>query len=150
MTERRTDTSWVRLQAEPLDAAEVLRFLQDERCGGIDLFVGTTRRWTDGRETARLAYEAYEPMALREMARLAEAAAARWGAERVCLWHRLGEVPPPEASVLVGVATPHRAEAFAATRYLIDTLKEQVPVWKREVYADGRAAWVEGTPPASP
>ena len=145
MMEKRTDISWVRLQTERLDVAEVLRFLQTPVCGGIDLFVGTTRRWTDGRETAKLAYEAYEPMALEEMQRLAGEAASRWGAERICLWHRLGEVPPPEASVIVGAATPHRAEAFAATRHLIDTLKKQVPIWKREIYADGRTEWVEGS-----
>ena len=71
----------------------------------------------------------------------------RWPVERVCLLHRLGIVPPAEASVVVGVATPHRADAFAACRFLIDTLKQQVPIWKREVYADGSTEWVEGSAP---
>lgn len=145
MLEKQTRETWMRLQTEPLDVAEVLRFLQTPAAGGIDLFVGTTRRWTDGRETSRLSYEAYEPMALKEMQELADEVRSRWSAERVCLWHRIGEVPPPEVSVILGVATPHRAEAFAATRFLIDTLKERVPIWKKEVYADGATEWVTGT-----
>lgn len=118
--------------------------------GGINLFVGTTRRWTSrpvteskARETVRLRYEAYEPMALAELGRLAAAAAEQWSVERCCLLHRLGTVPVAEASVVVGVGTAHRAAAFEASRWLIDTLKERVPIWKREVFADGTEAWVQ-------
>ncbi len=140
---------WFLLQHEPLDVGGAFAFLQTPRAGGIDLFVGTTRQWTADKETVRLEYDCYEAMALKEMERLAEEAQARWPVERVCLLHRLGIVPPAEASVVVGVATPHRADAFAACRFLIDTLKQQVPIWKREIYADGSTEWVEGpTPPA--
>ena len=138
---------FIHLTTDPLDVGEAVSFLQSPAVGGIDLFVGTTRRWTGEEETARLVYDAYVPMAEREMRRLAQEAAARWPVEGVYLVHRLGEVPPAEASVIVGVASAHRAEAFAACRYLIDTLKQQVPIWKREVYADGREEWVEGTTP---
>ena len=135
------------VQTEPLDVGAVFAALQTPRAGGVAIFVGTTRQWTAGEETVRLEYEGYEAMALKEMHRLADEAAARWPIERLCIVHRLGVVPPAEASVVVGVATPHRAEAFEACRYLIDTLKQQVPIWKREVYADGTTEWVEGATP---
>lgn len=135
---------WIDLQHEKLDAEAVVRFLQTPRAGGIDIFLGTTRQWTDGQETIHLAYEGYPSMALKEMQRLADEACERWPVEKVCLLHRLGVVEVSEASVIIGVATPHRVDAFAACRFLIDTLKKQVPIWKREVFADGSTEWVEG------
>lgn len=149
--EARTEAGdWVRLQRAPLDSSQALRFLRGPRAGGIGFFLGVTRRFTekkggDERETTRLDYEAYRPMALRELERLAGAARERWPSmRRAVLFHRLGPVPPAEASVAVGAATPHRAEAFAAARFLIDTLKEQVPIWKREHLSSGEVEWVEG------
>lgn len=123
---------WSALSEAPLDLGAVHAFLADERAGGTCVFVGTSRRWTDGVETALLTYEAYPAMAEAELARLALAASERWEAVKVAVLHRTGDVPPPEASVVVGVACPHRAEAFEAARWLIDTLKESVPIWKTE------------------
>ncbi|MEM6286592.1 MAG: molybdenum cofactor biosynthesis protein MoaE [Bacteroidota bacterium] len=123
---------WTGLTEAALDLASVHAFLADDRAGGVAVFVGASRRWTDGRETDLLTYEAYVPMAEVELVRLATEAAERWGAVRIVLVHRLGDVPPPEASVVAGVACPHRAEAFAACRWLIDTLKADVPIWKTE------------------
>jgi molybdopterin synthase catalytic subunit len=143
--EHRDETVWLSISSAPLDESASMSFLRTPAAGGINVFVGTTRRWTDGQETVRLEYECYEGMALQEMQRLVEAAQARWPVQRVCVLHRVGVVPPAQASVLVGVATPHRAEAFAACRFLIDTLKERVPIWKREVYSDGTTTWVEGS-----
>lgn len=145
--DQQTETTWIHLGAEPLDSAAADAFLRTEAAGGITLFVGTTRRWTGERETIRLAYDAYAPMAVKKMRILADEAADRWPTQKICLLHRLGEVPPPEASVVVGVACAHRAEAFAACRWLIDTLKAQVPIWKREHYADGSTEWVQGQTP---
>ncbi len=133
---------WTALSHVPLGVGEAYAFLTSPEAGGVAVFVGTTRRWTDGRETERLRYEAYEPMALAELGRLADEATARWPLAACCLLHRLGEVPVAEASVIVGAASAHRAEAFAACRWLIDALKERVPIWKREVFADGTEAWV--------
>lgn len=134
------------LTGAPLPVGEAAAFLATPDAGGLALFIGTTRQWTDGegepQETDRLSYEAYEPMALAEMERLAAEAAEQWPVAKCCLWHRTGEVPIAEASVVVGVATPHRAEAFAACRWLIDTLKARVPIWKRETFTDGTTAWV--------
>ena len=139
----RSDTRpWCALQTDPLPVGEAASFLAVPEAGGLSLFIGTTRQWTNGQETRGLWYEAYEAMALAELERLADEAAERWPVVRCCLLHRLGEVPVAEASVIVGVATPHRAEAFAASRWLIDTLKERVPIWKRETFADGSEAWV--------
>ena len=122
------------------DAVALLAALEG---GGIALFAGTTRRFTRGRETVQLSYEAHVPMALAECRRLGEEAASRWPVLKLVLWHRIGEVPVGETSVLIGVATAHRAEAFEACRFLIDALKERVPIWKKEHFADGETAWVE-------
>ena len=123
---------WTALFDGPLPVDDVHAFLADDRAGGTCVFVGTSRRWTGTVETDLLTYEAYGPMAQAELDRLACEAAARWEAVRVAILHRTGAVPPPEASVVVGVACPHRAEAFEACRWLIDTLKEDVPIWKTE------------------
>ena len=123
---------WTGLTEAVLDANSVHTFLRDERAGGVVVFVGASRRWTAGRETDLLTYDAYAAMAEAELSRLATGAAERWGAVRVVALHRLGDVPPPEASVIVGAACPHRAEAFAACRWLIETLKSEVPIWKTE------------------
>ncbi len=153
-TERRGETTWCGLYHAALPVDEAGAFLRAPAVGGISLFIGTTRRWTEKtgaggetapepRQTERLRYEAYEPMALEELGRLAATARRRWPVERCCLLHRLGEVPVAEASVVVGVGSGHRAAAFEASRWLIDTLKAEVPVWKREVFADGSEEWVE-------
>ncbi len=137
-------SDWLRvgIQAERLDVGEVDAFLRDERAGAVCIFTGTTRRWTGDAETNRLEYEAYGTMAEAVMRELAERARERWQITRVALVHRIGTVPTAEASVVVGVSAPHRDHAFKSCRWLIDTLKTEVPVWKKELYADGRSEWV--------
>ena len=135
-------TRWIGLTSDPLPVAEVDLFLRDERAGGVCVFVGTTRRWTEGTETELLTYEAYEAMATTELNRLADQAAGQWSVLRCAVLHRLGEVAVGEASVIVGVACAHRDAAFAACRWLIDSLKTEVPIWKREAFADGQTVWV--------
>ena len=130
-----------------MDVGAVFEFLQTPRAGGISIFVGTTREWTNQQQTRSLIYESYEAMALKEMGRIMEEAQRQWPLHRGCLLHRLGEVPITDASVVAGVATAHRPEAFEACRFLIDRLKVQVPIWKQECLADGRKLWVEGTNP---
>ena len=110
--------------------------------GGTAAFVGTTRREGADREVAELYYEAYEELALSEMAAVAEAA-ARFGA-RVAVAHRVGRVAVGEASVAVAASAGHRPAAFAACRYVIDELKRRAPIWKQTVYADGEASWIDG------
>ena len=144
----------VLLTHAPIDLGAVLDAVRDPRCGGICCFVGTSREVHEGRPVAGLSYEAYEPMAERELVRLAAEVRARYPAVvGLCLVHRLDEVPLAEASVAVAVSTPHRAEAFEACRYAIDALKARVPIWKKEHYRDGaEPRWVSNreSEPAAP
>ncbi len=140
-------TRWILLTDQPLDLQQAMEFLRTEEAGALNFFVGTTRSHTGDRQTEHLSYEAHVPMALQEMEKLARQVEVQWPVLRVCLFHRLGEVPAGEASVIIGVATPHRAESFAACRWLIDTLKKQVPIWKKEIYTDGSQEWVQGQTP---
>ncbi len=111
----------------------------------MNVFVGTVRQHTAQRRVLRLEFEAYETMALREMEKLAATVKQRWGANQVAIHHRLGTLLVGEVAVVIAVATPHRQAAFAACQYAIDTLKQTVPIWKREVFADG-AEWVSAHP----
>lgn len=126
---------------DPIDVAAVLRAVAHPGAGGIALFVGTTRDENEGQRVERLEYEAYDGMATMEMTAIGAAMRRRWRLLAVAMVHRLGVVPIAEASVAVAVAAPHREEAFAACRYGIDTLKAQVPIWKKEFYADG-SRWI--------
>ena len=140
---------WAGVGDAALPVDRVHAFLPHESVGGICLFLGTTRRWTGEAETEALDYDAYPPMAAQRLATLAETALARWDLYRVVALHRVGHVPVAEASVIVAAAAAHRAEAFEAARWLIDTLKTDVPIWKRETLAGGGSGWVEsGTTPS--
>ena len=114
-------------------------------CGAIAVFVGTTRDHHQGRRVTRLSYEAYEPMALAALESLERAVLARFEVAACRIVHRLGEVPLAEASVVVTVAAGHRGPAFEACRWAMEELKRTVPIWKKEFYAEGGEAWVEGT-----
>jgi len=132
------DEPRIELTSGPIDIQAVYDAVVDPRCGGICCFVGTSREVHEGRPVAGLSYEAYEPMAERELLSLARDVSARFpDVVKVCLVHRLGEVPLAEASVAVAVSAPHRVEAFAACRHAIDALKERIPIWKKESYLDG-------------
>jgi len=126
------------LVREPVDVAA----LQDvaSRDGALCLFLGVVRDENEGRRVLRLEYEAYEDMALPLMEEIAAEARRQFGVGEVRIVHRLGRLEIGEVSVAVAAASPHRAEAFAACRYAIDTLKARVPIWKKEFYADG-AVW---------
>ena len=122
--------------------AEITRFLYGPMAGGVNIFVGVTRQWTEEKETQELSYEAFQSMALKEMKTLLEETSAKWPVIKACIHHRVGVVPPGEPSVIIGTATPHRNEAFESCRYLIDELKVRVPIWKKENYADGSKEWI--------
>lgn len=141
---------WIEILAEPFDVASAVNSVVHPAAGGIDVFLGTTRSETrdDGVALIALNYEAYGEMALAQMHALVAAARERWPIERVAMLHRVGRVAVGEASVLIAVACPHRGQAFEACRFLIDELKKQVTIWKREVWADESTSWVAGTPVA--
>jgi molybdopterin synthase catalytic subunit len=130
---------------EPINGHQVKVKLEHPEDGAAVLFDGVVRNNTRGRRTLYLDYEAYESMALSEMEKLAQAALERFHVRDVCLVHRLGRLQIGETSVLIGVASAHRAAAFEACRWLIDTLKKTVPIWKKEYFEDG-AVWADGEP----
>ena len=131
----------IRLTAEPIDVAAVIAEAADERAGAVATFLGTTRVQSRGRTVLHLDYEAYEDMAEQEMARIADGLAARYELCRIAITHRIGRVEIGETSVAIAVSAPHRADALAACRDAIDTLKERVPLWKKEVY-EGGEEWI--------
>ena len=124
-----------------IDVDALVRSVASDEHGAICTFVGTARRRSEGREVRQLRYEAYLPMAEAAVAEIVAAARARWPQVEIAARHRLGDCPLGEASVAVVAAAPHRDEAFAACRYVIDAVKAQAPIWKQEVFADG-TAWV--------
>jgi molybdopterin synthase catalytic subunit len=134
------------LSAQPLDLPQLAREVARPDCGAAVLFLGTTRDHHDGRRVVRLAYEAYPAMALPALEAIERAALEQFAIASCRIVHRLGEVPVTEASVVVAVAAPHRAAAFDACRWAMDELKRSAPIWKRELFEDGGAEWVKGTP----
>ncbi len=136
------------LTQKPLDTAPLLARAQTPQAGAVLLFLGVTRQLTAGRKTTELHYDAYQEMALKELAALETEARQRWQLVECTIVHRLGCVPLGEASVAIVTASPHRRAAFAAGEWLIDTLKERVPIWKQEHWTDGTTQWVH--PKANP
>jgi molybdopterin synthase catalytic subunit/molybdopterin converting factor small subunit len=136
------DSDPVRVQVSPhgLSADAQMTWVADPRAGAVVVFAGVTR------EVERLDYEAYEEMALERMRAISQSALLRHGLCRVAVAHRVGSVALSQPSVVVAVSAAHRAEAFAGAREIIDAIKEQVPIWKREV-AGGTSRWVEGSRP---
>jgi len=139
------DSIHVALVREPIDAAALAAAARAGSDGAVIVFDGIVRNNTRGRRTLHLDYEAYEEMALRQMNALAIDALARFAIRHVTLVHRLGRLHVGETSVLIVVASAHRAPAYEASRWLIDTLKQTVPIWKRETFVDG-VVWAPGEP----
>ncbi len=133
----------IQLTREPLQREELIAAVSHSSIGGIVVFEGVVRDHARGKSVRYLEYEIYEEMARKQIGQICEQARQRWGVERIAVAHRTGRLEIGEASVIIVVASPHRAEAFEVCRYLIDTLKATVPIWKKEVAVDGEE-WVEG------
>lgn len=129
-----------------IDDAALTAAAAHPSCGALVTFLGTTRDHHAGRAVERLEYEAYAPMALAALAAIERGARERFAIRSCAIVHRLGEVPPAEASVVVVVAAAHRGAAFDACRWAMDELKRTAPIWKKEHFRDGGAEWVAGTP----
>lgn len=142
---------WLHLGNEELPVAEALAWAQDPGCGGTVLFSGTVRDHAEGRPgVVRLEYEAYEEGVLRAFGALAGEARRRWrDLGKIAILHRSGALRVGEAAVVVVASAPHRAEAFAAARFLIDELKASAPIWKHETWAEG-SGWSECAEPLVP
>lgn len=129
---------------EVITGAEVRTAVEGPDAGAVVVFLGTVRNNTDGRPVICLEYEAYPPMAEKKMAEIAQEIAQQWGeCLRVAMVHRTGKLEIGEVSVAVAVASPHRKDGFEACQYAMNRLKQIVPIWKREVWADGDAEWVK-------
>ncbi len=139
------DESRIALVREVIDTGPLVAAAKHSSDGAVVVFDGIVRDNTRGRKTLHLDYEAYEEMALKQMRELAAQARDRFGVRHVTIVHRLGRLLVGETSVLIVVASAHRSHAYEASRWLIDTLKKTVPIWKKEMFVDG-AVWADGEP----
>jgi len=124
-----------------IDTDKIIQSVLIPESGAVDVFIGTTRNHSNGKAVEKLEYEAYEPMALKKMEEIESEVLDRWDVHKVAIVHRTGDVAIGESSVVIAVSSAHREEAFIACRYIIDQLKEMVPIWKREYFADGSVEW---------
>jgi molybdopterin synthase catalytic subunit len=140
----------IRLTSDPIDYAELTESVRSTASGAVVLFLGTVRELTDGRRTVALDYDAYSPMAEVKLQELETEARGRWPVDQIAIVHRVGHLELGEVSVAVAVSCPHRHDALEAARFLIDTLKVTVPIWKKENWSDGTTEWVHpGVEPAA-
>lgn len=135
----------IHISEKPLDLAAINELVRDDACGAIDIFVGNVRNQTKGKAVVKLDFEAYEKMAIREMAKIAEEAAQKWPVQKMAIHHRVGSLAIGETAVIIAVSTPHRKASFEACQFAIDTLKLTVPIWKKEIFEDGEV-WVAAHP----
>lgn len=133
------------LSDKTLNEQACLDFVKTDDSGGIVTFVGTVRNQTKGKKVVRLDFEAYEPMAVSEMRKIAERAIEAFSLKKIAIYHRIGQLAIGEVPVIIAVSAAHRGAAFDACEFAIDTLKETVPIWKKEIFEDGEV-WVSATP----
>jgi molybdopterin synthase catalytic subunit len=138
-------TTEIKISDKPLDVQSCIDWVRSPQSGGIDVFIGTVRDSTKGKRVIRLEFEAYEPMALKEMERIAAKAFEKWPVQKLLIHHRTGVLDVGEVPVIIAVSCAHRDAAFEACRFVIDTLKQTVPIWKKEVFEDGET-WVAAHP----
>lgn len=143
------DGNFALVTEDAIDPARMLSGALSPADGAALLFWGVVRQQNDGRAVSQLEYSAYAPMAQREMLRIADEARSEFGTGAIHVVHRVGRLEIGEASVAITVASPHRGEAYEASRYVIEQLKQRVPVWKREGYVDGDTEWVPGFAPVA-
>jgi molybdopterin synthase catalytic subunit len=130
---------------QPIDVDAAVAAAQSERAGAVNVFIGTVRNHAARQTVVRLEYEAYDKMALKKMEEVAAEARRRWPVEKVAVVHRKGILQIGEVAVVIAVSTPHRRESFEACQYIIDTIKQVVPIWKKEVYENGET-WIAAHP----
>jgi molybdopterin synthase catalytic subunit len=141
--ESKNQIDFYELTTEPLNVGEIARRIVPATCGAIVTLDGFVRQWTKGKETLYLEYEAYQPMALKELEKIIILAKEKFEIENVGIVHRLGRMEIGETSVVISVASPHRRAAFEACEWLIKELKRTVPIWKKEFYVGGEV-WIQG------
>lgn len=136
--------NFIKFSKEKLCIEEITNLVTSETCGVLSLFIGTTRNNFEGKIVLSLEYEAYESMGLKYMESICEEIRTTWpDVENIAIYHRLGNVPIKDASIIIAISSPHREEALKATEYCINNVKKTVPIWKKEVYADSEPQWKE-------
>lgn len=135
----------IKIFSAPLSIQSATEWIMSPESGGIDVFIGTVRNATKGKPVIRLEFEAYEPMAIAEMGKIAKQAFEKWPVQKILIHHRTGVLDVGEIPVIIAVSAAHRAAAFDACRFIIDTLKQTVPIWKKEIFQDGEV-WVAAHP----
>lgn len=130
---------------QKLDTEAIIQSVQDSGAGAIDVFIGTVRDNTASKDVTRLEYESYDAMAIKEIQKIVDQANERWPIQKIAVHHRRGTLQIGDAAVIIAVSTPHRKESFEACQYVIDTLKQTVPIWKKEVFTDGEV-WASAHP----
>ena len=135
---------------EPIDPAYVLTLIGADQDGASLLFLGVVRDHNAGRSVGGMRYDTYEEMAAEVLSEIVDEAARSAGTDRIATIHRTGELEVGEVSVAIAVSSPHRAQAYDASRYIIEEIKKRLPVWKKERYSDGAEEWVEGRTPGAP
>ena len=129
----------------PIDPEAVINLVKTDNSGAINVFIGTVRNSTQNREVVKLEFEAYESMAIKELQKIANQVKARWPVNEIAIHHRIGALSIGDIPVVIAVSTPHRKQGFEACEFAIDTLKLAVPIWKKEIFADGEE-WVSAHP----
>lgn len=135
----------IQICAEKLEVSRNYNFVLDQKCGGINLFVGTVRRWNKGKEVTFLEFECYEAMAISELKKIAVQAFETFSLHKISIHHRIGQVGLKEIAVIIAVSAKHRKASFQGCEFIIDELKKTVPIWKKEFLKDG-SHWVNATP----
>ena len=139
------DSIHIKISSNRLVLKDCYDFVQDDSCGGIAVFVGTVRNSTDNKNVYKLEFSAYEPMAIKEMTKIATDAIKRFKVKKIAIHHALGDLDIGEIPVIITVSSAHREAAFKACQFAIDSLKETVPIWKKEYFEDGEI-WVNAHP----
>lgn len=135
----------IKVTSTALDAQAILKEVETPAGGAVNVFIGTVRNSTKNKKVVKLEFEAYEPMATKELTKIVEKAFEQWPLIKVVVQHRTGVLNIGEVPVIIAVATAHRKAGFLACEYIIDTLKQTVPIWKKELFEDG-AVWVAAHP----
>jgi molybdopterin synthase catalytic subunit len=135
----------IKITSDKLDLQECYDFVADDTCGGISAFVGTVRNYTKGKEVTQLDFSTYKPMAIKEMQKIADLALKKFDIYKIAIHHAEGMLQIKEIPVIITASAKHRKAAFLACEFAIDTLKENVPIWKKEYFSDGQV-WVNAHP----
>jgi molybdopterin synthase catalytic subunit len=135
----------IEITHKPIDVPAIIRAAESKEAGALNVFIGTVRAKTSGKGVVRLDYEAYEPMAKKEINKIVESAHAKWSIKNWAISHRVGTLAIGEVAVVVAISTSHRKESFEACQFIIDSLKQTVPIWKKEIFEDGEE-WVSAHP----